>query len=91
MNSSKRVMKMWKMMNEIAVKDFRQLMDMLKNCGMWSIQIDVSVSTTLIMWKYLSGYMKLCTQKGLNFGPMTGFSTVTMPQPTRCSVKQFLA
>jgi hypothetical protein len=29
-----------------------------------------SQSTKLMVWKYWSGYMKLCVETGLNFGPM---------------------
>jgi len=48
-------------------------------------------STKFIMWKYWSSYMKMCVDKGLNFGPI-GFSTMTIFQLlTRCSVRQFLA
>jgi hypothetical protein len=40
----------------------------------------------LIMWKYRSGYVKLCLEKGPNCGPVTEFSSITMLQPTtkRC-------
>jgi hypothetical protein len=40
---------------------------------------------------YCAELMKLCIEKGLNFGPTIGFFTMTMIQLTRRSVKQFLA
>jgi hypothetical protein len=44
-------------------------------------------STKLIICKYWSGYMKLCVEKCLNFGPTIWSSTITMLHLT----KQFLA
>jgi hypothetical protein len=45
----------------------------------------VKQSTKLIMQKYLSGYMKLHTAKGLNFGLTIGFSAIAMLQLTTVS------
>jgi len=40
-NSSKRVVRMWKMMKEVAVQDFTKLMKILKKCRIWCIQVNI--------------------------------------------------
>jgi hypothetical protein len=40
-------------------------------------------SNKLIMWKYRSGYVKLCAEGGFNIFPSIGFSIRTMLQLTR--------
>jgi hypothetical protein len=40
------------------------------------------------MWKYWSGYEKLCVEKGLNLGPTMESSTMKMLQLTALSVKK---
>jgi len=55
-------------------------------CSLWIHSIPQGQSTKLIMWKYWSSYMKLCLEKGLNFGPTVGFSTMTVLQLTRHSL-----
>jgi hypothetical protein len=50
-------------------------------------------STKLITWKYRSGYVKLCIEKGLNLGPTNDWILHNDKAPAHkaLSVKQFLA
>jgi hypothetical protein len=80
MNSSKRVMRTWKVMKEVVVQCLTEPMKMLKRFEIWGIH-----STKLIMWKYWSDCMKMCIERGLNFGPV-GFYTIMMLQFIRCSL-----
>jgi hypothetical protein len=50
----------------------------------------VKQSTKLIAWKYWSGYVDLCVEKGLNFGP-TILHHDNVPAHKALSAKQFLA
>jgi len=40
-NGSKRIVKTWKLMKKVVVKDLAEVIKMLKTFGIWWIQIDV--------------------------------------------------
>jgi hypothetical protein len=51
-NGSKRVARTWKIVNEVVVQDLTEPMKTSKKCVICCIQVDVTVSDKLFVWKY---------------------------------------
>jgi hypothetical protein len=80
-NSSKRVVRTWKMMNKVVVQELTELMKMLKK--MWNL-----VHSDRCLWiRTMVVQLNLDKkngEKGLNFGSTIGFSNVMLLQLARC-------
>jgi hypothetical protein len=79
-NCSNRVARTWEMLKVVVIEDLTEPMKMMKNCGIWFIHIDVSVSE---LW--LRNCIEIKRQwKSLNFSTAIGLSTMAMLQLTKC-------
>jgi hypothetical protein len=85
-NGSKGIARRCTMMKEAVVQDLTKPMKMLKKCEIWCIQQTYKYQSCGCATKF----RQRNSERGLNFGPTIGFSTMTKLQLTRCSLKQLL-
>jgi len=62
-------------MKDVVIQDVKQPVNILRNCGIWCIQVKKFVSIRAMAGQLNFAKEVTFVVKGLNFGPTVGFST----------------